>query len=87
VLKLNAFGGPTGRRLPKDAYDVMISVTQFVEGPRAAIEGFRAEAKTGNTGYTSAVLALERDFLEAGNDGRIRAAEFHTGADRTRMRE
>jgi hypothetical protein len=23
VLKLNAFGGPTGRRLPKDAYDVL----------------------------------------------------------------
>ena len=48
VLKLNAFGGPTGRRLPKDAYDVLLAVTRFVDGAEAAVAAFRAEAKAGN---------------------------------------
>ena len=32
VLKINAFGGPTGRRLPKDAYDipVMMAATSII---------------------------------------------------------
>jgi hypothetical protein len=34
VLKLNAFGGPTGRRHPKDAYDVMFSVLACMGGGR-----------------------------------------------------
>jgi hypothetical protein len=89
VLKLNAFGGPTGRRLPKDAYDVLLAVTRFVDGAEAAVAAFQAEAKTGNTGYEFALNALQRDFLEAGQDGPIRAAEFHPGnvEDRRRVRE
>lgn len=89
VLKLNAFGGPTGRRLPKDAYDVLLLVTRFVEGPEAAVAGFRAEAKAGNTGYEFALKTLQKDFSEPGQDGPIRAAEFHPGdaGNRDRIRQ
>ncbi|MEI7731255.1 MAG: hypothetical protein WCO56_16895 [Verrucomicrobiota bacterium] len=89
VLKFNAFGGPTGRRLPKDAYDVLLAVTRFVDGPEAAVAAFRAEAETGNTGYEFALIALQNDFSAPGQDGPIRAAEFHPGnvEDRGRVRE
>jgi hypothetical protein len=89
VLKLNAFGGPTGRRLPKDAYDVLLAVTRFLDGPRAAVAAFRAEAEAGNTGYEFALRALRNDFSNPDQDGPIRAAEFHSGnaEDRARVRE
>lgn len=89
VLKLNAFGGPTGRRLPKDAYDVLLAVTRFVDGPGAAVAAFRAEAKTGNSAYEFALKALQNDFSDPDQDGPIRAAEFHPGSaeDRGRAQE
>lgn len=89
VLKLNAFGGPTGRRLPKDAYDVLLAVTRFVDGAEAAVVAFRTEARTGNTGYEFAQKALQKDFSNPDQDGPIRAAEFHPGnaEDRGRVRE
>lgn len=89
VLKLNAFGGPTGRRLPKDAYDMLLAVTGFVDGPVAAVTAFQAEAKAGNTGYEFAVKSLQRDFIDTRQDGPIRAAEFHPGnaSNRDRIRE
>lgn len=76
VLKLNAFGGPTGRRHPKDAYDVLLAVSAFVDGPEAAVRAFRAEGAAGNRGFDSAVATLREDFLRADMDGPIRAAEF-----------
>jgi len=89
VLKLNAFGGPTGRRLPKDAYDVLLAVTRFLDGPEAAAAAFRAEAKAGNTGYAFALRTLQKHFSTSDQDGPIRAAEFHPGNsnDRDRIRE
>lgn len=89
VLKLNAFGGPTGRRLPKDAYDVLLAVTGFVDGPQAAIAGFRAEAQAANSGYGYALETLRRDFFAYDRDGPIRAAEFRAGSaeDRARVRQ
>jgi hypothetical protein len=86
VLKLNAFGGPTGRRLPKDAYDVLLAVTGFVDGPAAAVAAFRVESKAGNTGYTFALTTLQKDFSHPDQDGPIRAAEFHPGDAFTRDR-
>ena len=86
VLKLNAFGGPTGRRLPKDAYDVLLVTTGFVDGPEAAVAGFRAEASAENTGYAFAMKTLQKDFLDPGQDGPIRAAEFHPGNANSRDR-
>lgn len=89
VLKLNAFGGPTGRRLPKDAYDVLLAVTGFVDGPAAAVAAFQAEARAGNTGFDFAVKSLQSNFTTSGQDGPIRAAEFHPGnsGNRNRIRE
>lgn len=89
VLKLNAFGGPTGRRLPKDAYDVLLAVTGFVDGPAAAVAGFQAEARVGNTGFDSALQSLQSNFTDPRQDGPIRAAEFHPGNtdNRDRVRE
>lgn len=76
VLKLNAFGGPTGRRHPKDAYDVLLAVTEFVDGPEAAVKGFRAEARAENSGFEFAAATLREDFARVDQDGPIRAAEF-----------
>ena len=45
VLKLNAFDD---RQQPKDAYDVLLGVTRYVEGPEAAIAAFHAEANASN---------------------------------------
>jgi hypothetical protein len=89
VLKLNAFIGPTGRRLPKDADDVLLAVTGFVDGPDAAVAAFRAEAKAGNTGYDFALKTLQEDFSDPDLDGPIRAAEFHPGntGNRERIRQ
>lgn len=89
VLKLNAFGGPTGRRLPKDAYDVLLAVAGFVDGPAAAAAAFQAEAKACNTGFDFAVKSLQNNFTDPGQDGPVRAAEFHPGnaGDRHRLRE
>ena len=89
VLKLNAFGGPSGRRLPKDAYDILLWVTAFIDGPAAAIQGFRAEKAAGNRAYQIATTVLEKDFLQPEHDGPIRAAEFlgMTGSNRNRVRQ
>ena len=64
VLKLNAFAG---RQQPKDAYDILLGVSRFIEGPEAAIASFQAEATTGNRGYARAVATLQSHFLEAGH--------------------
>lgn len=79
VLKLNAFGGPVGRRHPKDAYDVLLCVTSYVGGAAKAIEAFRAEAAAGNPGYAYAVEALKNDFMDVAADGPLRAADFLRG--------
>lgn len=86
VLKLNAFGGPTDRRLPKDAYDVLLAVMGFVSGPEAAVAAFRVQENTGNTGYPFAVKTLQQDFADPGQDRPVRAAEFYP-ANRDRIRE
>jgi len=89
VLKLNAFGGPTGRRSPKDAYDVLLAVTGFIDGPEAAVTAFRAEKDAGNSAYAAAEAALNSHFSGADQDGPARAAEFYPGdaVDRERIRQ
>jgi len=89
VLKINAFGGPTGRRLPKDAYDLLVAVTAFIDGPASAVTAFRAEMDANNTGYASAMKALRADFSDPAQDGPVRAAEFHSGNadDRHRIQQ
>ena len=79
TLKINAFGGPHGRRHPKDAYDLLLAVTAFIDGPDAAVEAFVAEAEEDNPAYASVIEALKRDFMEPNQDGPIRASEFLRG--------
>lgn len=73
VLKLNAFAG---RQQPKDAYDVLLCVTRFMEGPEAAIAAFQAEATAGNRGYARAIGTLQSHFSDAGQSGPLRCAAF-----------
>ena len=73
VLKLNAFDD---RQQPKDAYDVMLGVTRYMEGPEAAIASFHSEANASNRGFARASAALRKHFLETGQSGPVRCAAF-----------
>jgi len=73
------------------AYDVLLGVSRYVEGPETAIAAFRAEASAGNRGYASAVEALRRHFFETGQSAPLRCAAFaldgQPGIDDRQMRE
>lgn len=88
VLKLNAFAG---RQQAKDAYDVLLGVSRFVEGPDEAIAAFQAEASAGNRGYARAVETLRSHFFERGQSGPLRCAAFaldgQPGIDDRQLRE
>lgn len=88
VLKLNAFAG---RQQAKDAYDVLLGVSRFVDGPEAAITQFQTEANVSNGGYARAVETLRRYFHEADQSGPLRCAAFalggQTGIDDREIRE
>jgi hypothetical protein len=86
ALKLNAFGGNDARRAGKDAYDVLLAVTGFVDGVKAALAGFRAEKSCGNTAMAAALDCLKRDFTAVNQDGPARAADFHGGTIEDRQR-
>ncbi len=73
VLKLNAFAG---RQHPKDAYDVLLGVSRFIEGADSAITAFQAEGAAGNRGYRRAVETLRNHFFEADHSGALRCAAF-----------
>jgi hypothetical protein len=73
VLKLNAFDD---RQQPKDAYDVLLGVTRYVDGPEAAVAAFHAEAKASNRGFARAAAAFGKHFLETGQSGPVRCAAF-----------
>ncbi|MDB6037443.1 MAG: hypothetical protein JWM99_1284 [Verrucomicrobiales bacterium] len=62
VLKLNAFGGPSGRKAPKDAHDILYLAMNYLDGPAAAVAGFQEERRIGNRGLDYAMLSL-RDFF------------------------
>ncbi len=88
VLKLNAFAG---RQQAKDAYDVLLCVSRFTDGPDSAIAAFQAEASTGNRGYARAVETLRSQFFEIGQSGPLRCAAFaldgQSGIDDRQQRE
>ncbi|MBE7496850.1 MAG: hypothetical protein HS117_18060 [Verrucomicrobiaceae bacterium] len=83
VLKLNAFGGPTGRKAPKDAHDVMHLLTNYAEGPSAAVAAFHAEREV-NRGMAGAVEALKTCFLSAEADGSLACAAFRLNNQHTK---
>ena len=73
VLKLNAFDD---RQQPKDAYDILLGVTRYVDGPDAAVAAFHSEATASNRGFARAVAALRKHFLDIGQSGPVRCAAF-----------
>ena len=78
VLKINAFDV---REQPKDAYDVLLAVSNYINGPDEAIAGFRTEASAGNSGYAQAKAALHKNFVADGQSGPMRCAAFALGED------
>jgi hypothetical protein len=88
VLKLNAFAG---RQQAKDAYDVLLGVSRFPEGPETAIAAFQAEASAGNRGSARAIETLRNHFFETDQSGPLRCAAFaldgQAGIDDRQMRE
>ncbi len=82
VLKLNAFAG---RQQPKDAYDILLGVSRYADGPEAAIAAFHAEATASNRGYARAAETLRKHFSDSDQSGPLRCAAFaldgQTGLD------
>ena len=62
VLKLNAFGGPHGRKAPKDVSDILHVANRYLDGIDAAVAGFRAEVAAGNAGAPHALATLKLYF-------------------------
>lgn len=78
VLKINAFDV---REQPKDAYDVLLAVSNYTGGFEEAVSAFRAEAHAGNTGYAQAEVALRNHFIEDWQSAPSRCAAFVLGDD------
>lgn len=76
ALKLNAFGGPTGRQAEKDAHDILYLATQYLDGLPEAVAGFQAENATGNRAMRHALTCLARDFAHVDAAGPVACANF-----------
>ena len=76
VLKLNAFGGPFGRKAPKDVHDVLYLAMNCDGGPTAAVERFRAERTAGNRGMAHAENCLREYFKDEDSQGPVSCAAF-----------
>ena len=79
VLKLNAFAKRANAKKAKDAYDLLVAVSLYSEGPRAAIEAFHAEAVSGNPAFEVAVQTLKAHFTAIDQDGPLQAFQFRYG--------
>jgi hypothetical protein len=76
ALKLNAFGGPKGRKSPKDAHDIFYLANNYLEGVDAAILAFREERAAGNYAVTLAEAALKNYFLDDEAEGPLACVAF-----------
>lgn len=76
ALKLNAFGGPKGRKSPKDAHDIFYLAVNYLDGVDAAIAGFRAEREAGNYAVGLAENALRSYFTDENAEGPMACAAF-----------
>ncbi len=76
VLKLNAFGGPSGRKAPKDAHDILYLVENYLGGTAAAVAGFHAERRLENRGVSNASKCLESYFSKMDGQGSVACAAF-----------
>ena len=76
VLKLNAFGGPVGRKAPKDVHDVLYLAMNYLEGTPKAIAAFHEEKNAGNRGMPHALHALRSYFSGPEAQGPMSCAAF-----------
>jgi hypothetical protein len=76
VLKLNAFGGPMGRKAGKDVHDLLY-LTMNCEGEAEhAIAAFHAEKAAGNRGVPHALHAAKTSFSHLNAPGPMACAAF-----------
>jgi predicted nucleotidyltransferase len=77
ALKLNAFGGPVGRKAPKDAHDILYLAMNYQEGgAERAIARFHEEKAEANTAMPFAIGALERYYTDENSEGPLACAAF-----------
>lgn len=76
ALKLNAFGGPVGRKAPKDAHDILYLALNYLDGVDRVIAAFHAEREAGNRAVPHAVAALQQYFQNENSDGPMACAAF-----------
>ncbi len=76
ALKLNAFGGPSGRKAPKDAHDILYLATNYLDGTAAALAGFQEERRMGSRGINHALRCLEDFFSKPDAPGPVACAAF-----------
>lgn len=76
VLKLNAFGGPTARKAPKDVHDILYLAMHYLDGTPKAIEKFQFEKAAENRGMPSALRSLKEHFSDANAQGPLSCAAF-----------
>ncbi len=76
ALKLNAFGGPKGRKAPKDAHDILYLAMNHLDGPDRAVEAFRVEREANNRAVPHALAALQRYFRNEDDEGPMSCAAF-----------
>ena len=76
VLKLNAFGGPVGRKANKDVHDTLYLAMNYLDGTPRAIEAFHEEKSAGNRGIPHALHALKSYFTAPDAQGPIACAAF-----------
>lgn len=84
VLKLNAFGGPEGRKSGKDVHDVLHLVMDYLGGTPAAVEAFKAEVRAGNRGAPLAMDCLQKYFKEPDALGPMACAAFRMNNEHLR---
>jgi len=76
VLKLNAFGGPSGRKAPKDAHDILYLAMNYLDGTAAAVAGFQEERRIGNRAINHALQCLRDSFSNPSAQGPVACAAF-----------
>lgn len=76
VLKLNAFGGPNGRKTPKDAHDILYLAMNYLDGTERSIVAFHEEKAAGNRAIPHAIYALKNYFSGPDSLGPMSCAAF-----------
>lgn len=85
ILKLNAFGGPNGRKAGKDIHDILHLVLDGNNGITSAVQAFAAETHIGNAGAATAVGCLREYFHDENALGPMSCAAFRMNNEHLRQ--